>query len=95
MDFSKLFSLLFGLHNEALYICFSRTTGVTPRPSINPDVRSKFSKSATGGKHRRGGGLVLICRYYLQLSKEEHRQSVSNEISTFLIDNDGSDQIEI
>ena len=66
-----------------------------PQPSRRPSVKTKFRKSASGGKDRRGGGLVLMCRYSLHLANERDRASVLDEVSSYLEDNDVEEELEL
>ena len=65
-----------------------------PQPSRRPSTQTKFKKAWQGGKDKRGGGLVLVCRYQLHLEREEHRSTVLAEVARFLEGHDGEEQLE-
>ena len=65
-----------------------------PRPSQIPKTQSKFRKSANGGNDRRGGGLVLDCRYELHLADATQKESLLYEVKKFLAEFDGDEKLQ-
>ena len=66
-----------------------------PRPSVRPDARSKFQKSLIGGRDRRGGGLILDCRYELHLSSAIEKANLICEVKKFLREFDGDEELQL
>lgn len=70
--------------------CYS--TGHKPRSSRIVESSQRFLKSAQGGRDRRGGGVVLDCKYILTVDSS-NRSAVIEEIRDFLKDHDGQEVV--
>ena len=68
---------------------FCISTGTKPRASLSPPTRQSFKKMASG-RDRRGGGVVLDCKYVLRI-RESTRDEVVQEIQEFLSNHDGTE----
>lgn len=82
--------LLYSGHITSI-TCIS--TGTKPRPSVRPNTKEKFRKSWSGGQDRRGGGLVLDCRYEIGITHPRYREDIVHEVQKFLAEQDGGEEI--
>ena len=70
--------------------CFP--TGDKPRRSTVVPPKQSFRKEPYGRKDRRGGGVVLDCRYVLK-PHGRSREEVITAINNFLADHDGTESL--
>lgn len=64
---------------------------VVPKPRASTLGQQAFHKSAAG-KDRRGGGVVLDCKYVLH-TEVSRRREVIDQIRQFLDDHDGKERV--
>ena len=69
-----------------------RSTADKPRRSTLVPPNQAFRKSVNGSKDKRGGGVVLDCRYILNVDPHR-RSSVMREVEEFLEDYDGDEAV--
>ena len=71
--------------------CFA--TANKPRRSTVVPASQSFRKGQSGGRDRRGGGVVLDCKYVFKV-RTSSRASVLEKINAFLVGNEGQEAVE-